>query len=373
MVVLGKYIIFAENSYNMDNALLNKSECSFLKGIAIIFIILHNYCHEFPSAIEANEFQWIQKNFFILFKDFFHPSYYFISDLFSYWGHYGIVIFLFISGYGLVIKYEKTPTTYYDSKFVFIKKHYIKLFNLMIWGFLFNIIANKLCIGYFFHDKWTIPGQLLFIINLIPNAHINPGPYWYLGMTLQLYIIYIILISKRSDIPLFFILSICLILQINCEPDGNVIYWMRRNFIGCFLPFSIGIIYARHHILTSMKYAFFIICLLIAVVIVCNFNYYLWLITPLFIVPMSIRVTKLCAKCKILFLWVERIGNISSTIFIMHPIAHWLILPSEDKRPYIYIYIILYSILSIFLGLIYNLYLNHLTNGISYFKYKRNK
>ena len=239
MVVFKNSAIFAKNSQLMDQTSLNKSECSFLKGVAIIFIILHNYCHEFPSAIEANEFKWIKENILLLYKQTIHPSYYIISDFFSFWGHYGIVIFLFISGYGLVIKYEKTSNSHSNSIFDFIKRHYLKLFHLMIWGFIANIIVNKLCTGYFFHDKWTIPGQLLFVINLIPNAHINPGPYWYLGMTLQLYIIYIILMSNKNNYSTYFLLVICILLQLLCAPNGDVIFWMRRNFIGCYLPLEL--------------------------------------------------------------------------------------------------------------------------------------
>lgn len=350
----------------MDNVLLNKSECSFLKGIAIIFIILHNYCHEFPLAIEANEFHWIKGNILSFYNHLIHPSYYFISDFFSYWGHYGIVIFLFISGYGLVMKYEQQSTPFLSNTYDFIKNHYLKLFYLMIWGFIANMIANKLCTGYFFHDKWTIPGQLLFIINLIPNAHINPGPYWYLGMILQLYIIYIIIIARERDYSIYVLLGICILLQLFCNPDGEAIFWMRRNFIGCFLAFAIGIIVARHHIITYMRYSYFTSIMLIVIVFLCNFNFYLWLTAPLFIIPLSIQVTKACTCSKTVFLFFKKIGNLSSSIFIMHPIAHWLLLPSEDKRQYIYFYIILYFILSIFLGYIYSYFLICIKNGFTY-------
>ncbi len=355
----------------MEKVLLNKKECLFLKGIAIIFIILHNYCHEFPSAIEANEFLWIKGNIISFYNHLIHPSYFIISDFFSFWGHYGIVIFLFISGYGLVMKYEQTSVPHKYKTFDFIKKHYVKLFSLMIWGFIANMIVNKLCTDYFFHDIWTIPGQLLLIINLIPNAHINPGPYWYLGMTLQLYIIYIFLIFKKSDYSIYLLLGIFSILQLSCAPDNDFLYWMRRNSIGCFLPFAIGIIFARHqHIIKNVRYNFFIVAFLIAVIFVCNFNYYLWVISPLFIVLLSIIVTKACSRSKVLFHCFERIGRISSTIFIMHPIIHWVLLPNETKRPYIYLYIIVYTILSILLGIIYRNFLNHVsnTNGTSYNK-----
>ena len=37
---------------------MKKKECSALRGIAIIFIMLHNYCHWLPFAVPENEFSY---------------------------------------------------------------------------------------------------------------------------------------------------------------------------------------------------------------------------------------------------------------------------------------------------------------------------
>ena len=37
---------------------MTKKECSALRGIAIIFIMLHNYCHWLPFAVPENEFSF---------------------------------------------------------------------------------------------------------------------------------------------------------------------------------------------------------------------------------------------------------------------------------------------------------------------------
>ena len=41
---------------------LSKQEGIMLKGIAILLVIMHNYCHEFSYAVETNEFTWIKDN-----------------------------------------------------------------------------------------------------------------------------------------------------------------------------------------------------------------------------------------------------------------------------------------------------------------------
>lgn len=80
---------------------LSKQEGIMLKGIAILLVIMHNYCHEFSFAVEANEFIWIKDNI-TLFNH--HPlslDNNLIDHAFSFGGHYGVVLFLFVSGYGL--------------------------------------------------------------------------------------------------------------------------------------------------------------------------------------------------------------------------------------------------------------------------------
>ena len=85
-----------------NGELLSRTESSALRGIAILGIILHNYCHFLGFAVKENEYkfdagrpmQFLDK-LFSLNSDLF-------IQFFSFLGHYGVPIFLFISGYGLV-------------------------------------------------------------------------------------------------------------------------------------------------------------------------------------------------------------------------------------------------------------------------------
>ena len=66
--------------------------------------------------------------------------------------------------------------------------------------FLFVIVY--LVINDSLWDKWwqTFVMQITMTGNfaLHPNSLIKPGPYWYFGLTMQLYIIYIFLVYRRS-------------------------------------------------------------------------------------------------------------------------------------------------------------------------------
>ena len=57
--------------------------------------------------------------------------------------------------------------------------------------------------------------QITLIINFLPNPHrlIMPGPYWYFGLTMQLYIIYLLFVYKR---PISYITAIALCAFIFC-------------------------------------------------------------------------------------------------------------------------------------------------------------
>ena len=343
----------------MANQIISKKECMMLKGLAILFIIMHNYCHEFSFATEANEFVWIKSNITGFNEHLFRYDHNIIIDFFSFWGHYGVAIFLFISGYGLVCKYE-SPNWIEIKKTVFIKDHFIKLFKLMIFGFIANMIVNKFSTGYFFHDSWTIIGQLTFLVNFIPNSFINPGPYWYLGMILQLYILYILLLYKKQNSYVYTILVLCLLIQVLCNPNGYLLFWIKRNFIGNYLPFALGIIYARScNKCQDTKISICFTILLPFFIYISSFIYILWIFIPALIIPLSISLIRFISKFESLSCTLFHIGSISATVYIMHPIIHWLLLPSKIDIDFIYYYLLLYLCLCILIGYAYKLFLKH--------------
>ena len=47
--------------------MLSRTECNILRGIAIVGIVLHNYCHWLRPIVQENEYQFNQHN-----VDWFH-------------------------------------------------------------------------------------------------------------------------------------------------------------------------------------------------------------------------------------------------------------------------------------------------------------
>ncbi len=126
-----------EHRKERREVLLTRVECDALRGLAIIGIFLHNYCHWLRPVVKENEYQYFQRNVDKLYQVlqgswnelfFFH--------ILSFFGHYGVPVFLFLSAYGLTMKYEKQQTTVPTSMlqtqpslpvFGFIKYHWVKV------------------------------------------------------------------------------------------------------------------------------------------------------------------------------------------------------------------------------------------------------
>ena len=90
---------------------MNKTFQTILKGYAILFIILHNYCHlkEFGLPQE-NEMSFTSLNWEIFIQHVTSSPIMLIPDLLSFVGWIGVPVFVFLSGFGLTKKYELSPT-----------------------------------------------------------------------------------------------------------------------------------------------------------------------------------------------------------------------------------------------------------------------
>ena len=90
--------------------LLNRQQCQALRGIAIIGIFLHNYCHWLKGIVRENEYQYFERNVSGLDGVMANADWNLPLHLLSFFGHYGVPLFLFLSAYGLVLKYEAGPS-----------------------------------------------------------------------------------------------------------------------------------------------------------------------------------------------------------------------------------------------------------------------
>ena len=345
-----------------------------MRGIAILAIMLHNYCHYVKGIVKENEYQFLERHCDQLWAVMTSPDEFLPMHLLSFFGHYGVPVFLFLSGYGLVMKYESSPAptvgqrSAVRSVWDFILYHYLKLLRMLIVGFTLFLMVDAVTPGRFpFHWDHVI-AQLLMYINVLPEPDkiIWPGIYWFFGLMMELYVVYRLLLYRRRSLYVVLLIALCWLLQVFCEPDGEMLNRLRYNFIGGMLPFGVGIIVARvfsrseecgvwsentssadsaveataehislhtpHSSLLERTPHSTLLGLLLAIVltVAMSFSFHAWLWIPVVIIIGTIALVKVLPKVVLkVFVWF---GTFSAAMFVAHPIARKLFITVAWQR-----------------------------------------
>jgi peptidoglycan/LPS O-acetylase OafA/YrhL len=371
-----------------NGELLSRTESSALRGIAILGIILHNYCHFLGFAVKENEYkfdagrplQFLDKLFSLDSDLFIH--------FFSFLGHYGVPIFLFISGYGLVKKYETHPQPLpkggeilHSSLFTlhFLKKHFLKLFRLMIIGYLLFIGVYLLrhSDGAQVYSWDHVLTQLTMTINFLyfdPDHIIKPGPYWFFGLMLQLYALYILVIHRWRSKWLLLALALgSVVLEACFAGSQDWLNYVRYNFIGGLLPFCMGVWMARKEPLSNSPEGegnkkpplgevwWGLISALF--VLFGSLSFWTWLLVPVFVVTGAIATVKLISNSSLFTLHssLSWFGSISAMLFVMHPVMRELII-GHYRKVDIYGGIFIYLLSSVALAMLLKWILQFIPN-----------
>ena len=323
--------------------LLTRTECTAMRGIAILAIMLHNYCHYVKGIAKENEYQFLTKRCDRLWEALTSPDEFLPMDLLSFFGHYGVPVFLFLSGYGLIRKYESDDYRNHSSFLIphssFLRYHYLKLLRMLIVGFVLFIMVDAVTPGRFPFHWDNVIAQLLMYINVLsePDKIIWPGIYWFFGLMMQFYIVYRLLLYRRSSWLVVVLIAVCWLLQVFCDPDGDTLNRLRYNFIGGMLPFGLGVLLGKvfSHPRTSAPPYLRIISLLLALasvplVLVMSFSFHSWLWIPVVIIIGTIALVK-ALPAVILKIFVF-FGTYSAAMFVAHPIARKLFITVAWQR-----------------------------------------
>lgn len=299
---------------------MTRFECSALRCLAIICIVLHNYAHKLPGSAQENEFTFSQENYIYFWHSVFDTN--IVIQLFSFFGHLGVPIFVFMTGYGLAQKYDNIVQI--DWK-IYIYNHWKKLFIPLVIGTLTYVIVMFFMEGNIVCSINRITVQCSMLLNMISPMHLLPMPYWYFGLTMQFYIIYLIFTHKHSIIPLLLLTFASIVFTI-CFP--HYVRISKFNCIGWLSCLLLGIAYSRyqHHFLPKKRiYYIYTFSLSVILIILAGFNYYTWLLIPIFVVIAALGVVKYMPI--VLQQKLEYLGRNSLLLFVIHPITRDIILP----------------------------------------------
>ena len=342
--------------------ILTRRECTAMRGIAILAIMLHNYCHFIGKIVQENEYQYLSFNNDRLWQVLTHPDALLPVHLLSYFGHYGVSVFLFLSGFGLVKKYEENPHSACPPV-RFIRYSYLKLLRMLIVGFVLFVCVDMVTPGRFSFHWDNVIAQLLMYINVLPEPDkiIWPGIYWFFGLMMELYIVYRFLLYRRSSWWVVALIAVCWLLQVLCDPSGEILNRLRYNFIGGMLPFGLGLIIARipslgtnysqpgNKLFPRWEYLAWLLLAILSCVLVfvMCFNFQTWFWIPVFIIIGCVAIVKVMPEVVLkVFVWF---GGISAAMFVAHPIARKLFITVAWKQD-IYDGLILYVIVAIALS-----------------------
>ena len=316
--------------------------------------------------------------------------------LLSFFGHYGVPVFLFLSAYGLVMKYEAKPhlSTEQEAQMYnisgkkqanffhfnwreplrFVRYHYLKLFKMMIVGFVAFTMIDYLTPGPRGYSVLATVSMLGMFNNVLPNPDdiIWPGPYWFFGLMLQLYIVYRLFLYRRHWGWTVGLMAICIGIQLILgfdNPEGEAMNRYRYNFMGGMLPFGLGILYARygekilmtfHSPITNLFGCIFCLSLIYSL----SDSMIGWTFVPFFICLLSVLVAELLQDVNWLsgtYKALEWMGSISAALFVCHPITRKIFIPIS-RHGDIYAGLLLYIVSSICLAWLFSQLMKKIPN-----------
>lgn len=306
----------------------SRQDTSIIKGFAILCICLHNFLHWIPPFTGENEFYFSRNCVVNFFDKIVESPGEFFNIIFTFLGHYGVQIFIFISGFGLTISMLKC----HKSWFVFIidrlKKLYPLLLTALIFYILFSVLTNY---KLFNHNEFRdMVYKLLFVHTLLPKQGLSlNGPWWFFGLIFQLYLVFPFLfhLIRKYNIKAF--IGICLfsyiwifLSQYQFQNIKDV--YLLQNFPGHLPEFCFGMLIAFNKDREINNIFFFA-----ALVVFCLGNYFkiffpftFLAITVIMVFAYqflkNIKINKSMLKNLLIYF-----GNISMTLFAIHGFLRW--------------------------------------------------
>ena len=342
-----------------DNQLLNKAECSMLKAVAIVMIVCHNFAHLIKGMVSENEYSFDIFRTSRMWHSILEPDASLLLNVLSFFGHYGVPVFLFLSGYGLVKKYERGSGVGIGV-LPFVAKHYKKLLKLLLPGLVVFLAVTYWKYGIFKTTKVNVAAQVTMVINLLsePWMRIKPGPYWFFGLMMQLYVIYRLLLFAQPTARLrrwlgpLLLAVVCHVAQV-VGVNYGALYWMRYNFFVAGVPFAMGLLVARYDCrVAASRWLWLAVSALACVVtFASNFRFQLWLASGIPVVIAAVALVK--ALPPVVHKPLVWLGGLSAMLFVVHPIVRMLLLDYATGVAEGYLFLSIYLVISVLLAIAY--------------------
>jgi peptidoglycan/LPS O-acetylase OafA/YrhL len=227
---------------------LARRDTVVMKALAISAIVFHNYFHLLANSVRENEFDFDAARFRRLMEVLPDPALA-IQGLFSFFGHFGVQVFIFLSAYGLAKSHWEDPSSWHRFLWGRVKKLY-PVFGLIVlpWLLMYSIVTGPvkglstgvqlLCMG-------------LGISSLLPGVGLPPiGPWWFIPFIIQFYALWPLICRfvKRFG-PRGLLGAACLSMLILVLANPYLLRWsinLLETPIGHLPELCLGIVAARY-------------------------------------------------------------------------------------------------------------------------------
>jgi peptidoglycan/LPS O-acetylase OafA/YrhL len=167
---------------------LDVKDTTILKGLSIIAIVLHNFFHVLGPT-HQNEFTFQSSRFPLFLHVVLQPSLA-IQALFTFFGHFGVQIFIFLSAYGLAKSHWDDQSSWPAFMWGRIKKLYpVILLVVLPWFIFTSMDVGAAETWHQFGPEFVC--MLLGISTLMGFALPLVGPWWFIPFIVQFYALWI--------------------------------------------------------------------------------------------------------------------------------------------------------------------------------------
>ena len=227
---------------------LDTTDTLTLKGLAIASITLHNFYHLLGPVTE-NEFEFDPSRFTVFLQTMQDPRQE-VQALFSFLGHYGVQIFIFVSAYGLTLRHWDTSESWGEFFWSRVKKIYPMFFLAILACVLYLGMPNPL--QMIRHNFGGFALTLLGVENMVPGLGLPPvGPWWFVPFIMQFYALWPALkrLAARFGAYALIVLTCASWALIYLVNDALVAHWslnLKETPIGHMPSICLGIFAARY-------------------------------------------------------------------------------------------------------------------------------
>lgn len=303
---------------------ISRTQSSVMRGVGILMICLHNHLHMI-SPVKECEFAFYPERVQTLL----HAPlsvWRVVEYALSFFGWYGVAVFMFLSGYGLVRKHEAAgaPTMHAGR---YLWRNYAKLLILLIPGYCLYMLARR---TLFPADE--IMYHVTMLSNFVLPNDIDPGVYWYFGLTMQLYVVYLLFYYCRGRAWLWVTAAVTLVagLVLALLPPSPLHTGLRHNSVLWLPAFVMGVAVARYGkqwrpLQQMLDHGWVALALLTVLWVATSLIAATWVLSPLLAVLWLWVLSHLIHRRQgVASRIMAYVGAISAGLFVIHPSVRFL-------------------------------------------------